>query len=124
MSDEQLQEIEARANAARQGPWGQIVMTQQWYPELESYGMPNLALLCFPESYELTEADQEFIAAAREDVPALVAEVRRLKAELGRPFDADAYSLPVSTGEAETLKVKLVGGGRAKPLPVDDPFLD
>jgi hypothetical protein len=48
MTDEELDRIEARCNAATAGPW----------------------------------KDGEFIVAAREDIPALLAEVRRLRAEL------------------------------------------
>jgi hypothetical protein len=74
LTDKQLDEIDARASAATPGTWNCIV----------SAGMPDDDR--GPEIYfgwgatrDLTEADQKFIVAARQDVPALVAEIRRLK---------------------------------------------
>jgi hypothetical protein len=57
-----LDAIEARANAAMAGPW-------HW----DAHRVPTIA---------------EFIAAAREDVPALVAEVRSLRAARDRAVAA------------------------------------
>jgi hypothetical protein len=73
-----LDAIEARANAASPGPW------TQWN-EHEFEG-PNHEPLTGLYSYEdggiTYERDTIFIAHAREDVPALIAEVRRLRAAL------------------------------------------
>lgn len=56
-----LDEIEARLSAATPGPWTRT----QW--EEEQPGVP-------------WDADAEFIAHAREDVPALIAVVRKVEA--------------------------------------------
>ena len=74
MTDAELNEIETRASLATAGPW------KSNYKRHDVYG-PNDKHVChfFEESY----IDAEFIAAAREDVPRLVAEVRRLKEEAG-----------------------------------------
>ena len=72
-----LDEIEARANAAAKGPWK--------FPHRDYPGVVTSHLGCLwnPETGEINDpSDAEFIAHAREDVPALVAEVKRLRREL------------------------------------------
>ena len=73
MNDEQLQAIKARANAATPGPWEchnddfvVVLHDGVWH----TISIPD------------TSPNAAFIAAARADVPALVAEVERLRAEL------------------------------------------
>lgn len=66
-----LDAIKARAGAATEGPW-------------LNYGGENYAIISAPEIDELahvgsTNNDAEFIAHARTDVPALLAEVERLR---------------------------------------------
>lgn len=65
MTDEQLAAIRARANAATPGPW----TSYEKNPTDEYYAS------CFP-------ADEEFIGHSRDDVPALLDEVERLRAAL------------------------------------------
>lgn len=81
MTEAQLAEIEARANAATPGPW----TADNEYDEPAVVGPDNRDLALFVE----TDADAAFLANARTDVPALVAEVRRLRAELAKR-DEDA----------------------------------
>jgi hypothetical protein len=82
-----LDAIEARANAATEGPWvahpDGLVWTERPIPG-------------DPVSGSTEVEDAEFIAAARADVPALVAEVRRLRAELeqARQIAADNRAWP------------------------------
>ena len=96
MTDEELAKIEARANAATAGPWARDMYEDgeegegphgvhpgsrgEWVEsrDVVSYaasdvGTVEIAAGCY------TDADAAFIAAARADVPALVAEVRRLR---------------------------------------------
>lgn len=61
LTEQQLTDIETRANAATPGPW------------LQSD---------FADFAEIKSPDGAFIAHAREDVPALLTEVRRLRAVL------------------------------------------
>lgn len=85
MTEDELKAIEARANAARPGPWkklaaetdtwlfvdgpvGNITSREYWHCEKEK--QPTRAQ---------DESDFDFIAHAREDIPALIAEVRRLR---------------------------------------------
>lgn len=79
---ERLAEIEARVEAATEGPW-------RFEPEGESHcGEPQCcseywdnriwgADRVLAESHMLSEADAEFIAHARTDVPWLVEQVRQ-----------------------------------------------
>lgn len=87
-----LDAIEARVNAATPGPWrtvwGSLIARGVEITESGTYrAIQDVAEIpddrCEWESDEAVEvsaeADAEFIAAARADVPALVAEVRRLE---------------------------------------------
>jgi len=81
MTEEELTAIEARANAATQGPW----VTHDQGREDYSICRDNGNNICCP-LFERIGGDDggidgAFISAARVDVPALVVEVRRLRAE-------------------------------------------
>ncbi|MGW7283890.1 hypothetical protein ACWGH4_00065 [Streptomyces sp. NPDC054847] len=74
-----LAEIEARANAATAGPW----CTDSWEIYQGTEYVPGISMWIGETcrgmtSMEQDRADAAFIAAARTDVPALVAEVREL----------------------------------------------
>lgn len=83
LGDEQLAAIEARANAATPGPW----TIGEKFREALIDGRPAgdaCPIVCAAPANEQGYAwwksgNAAFIAAAREDVPALVAEVRRLR---------------------------------------------
>lgn len=74
MTDEQLSEIEQRVNAATPGSWA-------GYPSMVSISASHALSVFMRDNADplQVERDNVFIAAARSDVPALVAEVRRLK---------------------------------------------
>lgn len=81
MTDDELQAIEARATAASDAPWdarGDMVRGADGRM-LVGPGHPPLA----PQMIQ----DAEFMAHARTDIPALLAEVRRLRALCGRAAD-------------------------------------
>jgi hypothetical protein len=93
MSELDLDAIEARAAAATPAPWsrgGNADPGEVIYGEggtLISVGWEGDGGVIRPET------DGEFIAHARQDVPALVAEVRRLREALGRVEElADAWN--------------------------------
>lgn len=106
LTDEQLAAIRERADKATPGPWTS---------EHESWAGPNAVLsttfnghavaVCGEEAQPYpASVDAAFIAAARQDVPALLTEIERLKAERGRAIDA--LSTPgrdavASTGDLE-----------------------
>jgi hypothetical protein len=83
LTPQQLDEIEQRANAATPGPW----TTDGW--EIYQGGgssAPDLMAwageTCRADDYDGSRNDADFIAHARTDVPALLAEIRRLRAEV------------------------------------------
>ena len=81
LSDERLAGIEARAKAATPGPW----CTDSWeiYQGAEyTAGAEWLGETCRAGEMDGSRADAEFVAAARTDVPELLAEVQRMRAEL------------------------------------------
>ncbi len=82
LSEERLAEIEARAAEATPGPW----CTDSWEIYQGAEYEPGLSMWIGEtcrgtSSPEQDQADAAFVAAARSDVPALAAEVRRLLAE-------------------------------------------
>lgn len=85
MTDKELLEIEARANAATPGPWvDNITSVDQHFtlqPTKAVVGLEDCGSPYNPwQRMVLDEADRQFIAHAREDIPRLVNEVRRLRA--------------------------------------------
>ena len=72
MTPERLAEIEARANAATPGPW------EAWDRGIGFEVHVNGEELNSEFRETFRQADAEFIAEARTDVPALLVEVRRL----------------------------------------------
>ena len=94
MTEVALAEIEARANGATIGPW------QAWVEGRDGWG-GDTVILAGPRTgadtaldiyvmyggmsgYEPASAeDLDFIANARQDIPALVKEIRRLRSEPG-----------------------------------------
>ena len=113
MTERDLAAIEARANGATAGPWeydggggglhkqrvlatrapdGVVMDNEPYYPQM------------------VAPADQEFCAAARTDVPALVAEVKTYRRAL---LDACGDLAGQAGGTAESWAAKLVADARA-----------
>lgn len=87
MTDEELAEIEARCKRATPGPWRSMIEGRD-HMSGSSFIMTG-PLSARGEDIELTGAtndDQDFIAHARQDVPRLLAEIKRL-ISLMRPSD-------------------------------------
>ena len=84
MTEQELTAIEERANAATMGPWeghsNSGVTSKHTHDNVFETGCG-----CCTHN-DLSVEDAAFIAAARVDVPALVAEVRRLRALVERAF--------------------------------------
>ncbi|WP_046248086.1 hypothetical protein [Streptomyces sp. MBT28] len=82
-------EIAARAAAATRGPWGShrdldAVYTVQARPRTTRHGMENdgiIAALPADRADAESYANARFLAHAREDVPALLAELAAVRAE-------------------------------------------
>ncbi len=82
-----LEEIAARAAAATPGPWGAWIegLRHPFHPEITAWGGSSIVYTTTGTAIadELDrDADAAFIAAARDDVPFLLAEVERLRARL------------------------------------------
>ena len=102
MSNERLAEIEARANAATPGPWefgteptfvehgmrygGETVIRGQEGNVVDSQGGQGAGGDW--SDLDVSEEDGRFIAAARTDIPGLVAEVRRLRRHINAAAEA------------------------------------
>jgi hypothetical protein len=77
-------EIRTRAEAATPGPWS---THEDWPGRVFSDGNPNYLHIARTTGWN-AEANERFISHARDDVPALLAEIDRLRArvtELERP---------------------------------------
>jgi hypothetical protein len=116
-------EIEKRANAATEGPWTKV-----------REDMPPGFALCVAATapgpqhriYAIVSggtrpaSDQDFIAAARTDVPALVARCRELEKALGEACDRmeTARGLPASPDKAKMMvtleRARAILAGEAK----------
>jgi hypothetical protein len=86
MTREEHEAIKRRCEAATPGPWKSI-------PFGGEDGYPDEHLVLFPDGEDasvLMEPEAEFIAHARTDVPALVAEVEKLRKML---TEANGYLL-------------------------------
>jgi hypothetical protein len=79
LSEQQLAAIRAREAAAFRGPWYTDSLTE--HDGSVSVGVATQDDTWIIELSDIAAADAEFIAAARSDVPALLAEVERLRAE-------------------------------------------
>jgi hypothetical protein len=80
MTENDLREIETRCNRATKGPWQSFVEGRDQTSGSSFIRTGGL------DDIELTGAsdeDQDFIAHARQDIPALLAEVRRLRMLVG-----------------------------------------
>ena len=76
LSEEQLSEIERRCDQSTPGPWKSYVEGRDYFSG-DSFirtGCEDIYLV------GATVNDQDFIANARQDVPLLIREVRRLRA--------------------------------------------
>jgi hypothetical protein len=83
MSEDELRAIEARCNAATKGPWQSFIEGRDHVAGSDFIRTGGLDDQCPDiELSGATHADQDFIAHARQDVPALIAEIRRLTAQL------------------------------------------
>jgi hypothetical protein len=89
LSDAELDAMQQRADAASRAPW------RSWVEDRDhECGSSFIQVGCDDDQDDdmyvsrhdrpVSDADLDFIAAARQDVPRLIAEVRRLQAELDR----------------------------------------
>lgn len=106
MNPEQLNAIKERAEKATPGPW--LVAPEKCGPEGQGvYESDGFGCICevgdpYPRGNNRPQENMEFIAHAREDVPALVAEVERLRKALSYYADEkhyEPYCIPIQMGD-------------------------
>lgn len=103
LTEEQLAAIKARAEAATPGPW------QRFTPYgigVESGNGP----VPLKVAWAAQENDAAFISAAREDVPALLEEVERLRKQLDGLKKIAAFSMGCTSHPQWEKKYKLQWG--------------
>lgn len=127
MTDDELKEIEARANAATKGPWW---VERQRENQAGVKGYCALLLkyrwndvpswLAESSCHADSEANFAFLSKARDDIPALIAEVRRLlglvdklpRDAVGKPIAPDMTCYYLSShGVQKTTAWKVLGYG-------------
>jgi hypothetical protein len=80
LSEEELAAIEARALAATDGPWA-----ARFDGERQGIFVAHAGVVLFDVGHvRPAEPDAEFIACARTDVPRLLMEVHRLRAQIAK----------------------------------------
>ncbi len=103
MTDEELAAIEQRETAATRGPWEFSSKTACIESPYGTIGIPSFSLNF--------QSDMRFAAHARMDVPALLAETRRLKADRKRLRDwwVNHYGSTDQAIDATTFAEDLLG---------------
>ena len=124
MTPERIAEIRQREQQATKGPWyvEHDADCREYGPIIEFpwglVGPTNVGAATMGEDYkqryghkvseisELTENDAQFLAHARQDIPDLLAEVRRLQAERDRLREALTESLALNINWTETAELQ------------------
>lgn len=89
LTEDELSAIERRCELATRGPWRSFVESR------DQMSVSDFIQTAGEDIYlsGATTEDQDFVAAARQDVPALIAEVRRLRRLLPAPWLPDSSGL-------------------------------
>jgi hypothetical protein len=82
-----LQAIEARCMAASPGPWRSWIEGRDHTSGDSVITTGEGDIYIHPAATPAHPYDQDFIASARQDIPRLIAEIRRLRRLLGQPPD-------------------------------------
>ena len=86
-----MAEIEARCQAATVGPWQVLTDAQvacAWLNAATPEDGAAIALFDY-RPLDLNKANAEFVAAARQDVPRMVAELKQLRERVNQLLDAN-----------------------------------
>jgi hypothetical protein len=82
LSDDELNQMEERCNAATPGPWRSFIERRDHYSG-NSFVMTGPPEDRGPDlDFASRDADYDFVAHARQDIPRLLEEVRRLRRQL------------------------------------------
>ena len=108
MNEQELQAVKERAEKATVGPWkvyqdefSTMIGSEVIHPQLNE-GLPVVTEAHYDDEtigIYINDNDSKFIVHAREDVPALIAEVERLKKALEYYADKEHYEPYCIEGE-------------------------
>ena len=79
MTEKELQEIEDRCQSATKGPWKSMIEGRD-HSSGESFIMTGGEDIYI--NSPLLDNNQDFIANAKQDIPKLIAEIRKLKSKI------------------------------------------
>jgi len=91
MTNDQLSDIEQRCNAATSGPWQSFIEGRDHSSGssfIRTGGLDNSSPDI--ELYGASHADYDFIAHARQDIPALLSQIRRVQEAVAFCHDGGA----------------------------------
>ena len=108
LTDAQLEDIRSRLEFATPGPWTSIVEGR------DQLGGDSFIMIGTPDrrgddlylsrgSHPASAADQDFVAASRQDIPRLLGEIQRLKSIQPVSHGPDRVALPLSRAAAIVL---------------------
>lgn len=103
MTEQELKEIEERANKATPGPWRVDESLPNVYIRHDGIGWPIASM--FHTANGPWKENAEFIAHARTDIPALLADNERLRAELDAAKDYRTPKVAIPHKAKEPTKV-------------------
>jgi hypothetical protein len=88
VSDAELDAMQQRAGAASRGPWRSFIEGRDHtsgdsFIRIGGLDDGEADMYVSRETTSASDADLDFIAGARQDVPRLIAEIKRLRHELG-----------------------------------------
>ena len=117
MTIEKLEAIEAREQAATPGPWEKSFLSEDYgagycmttfFVKQPDGNLYRIGSADTSEKYIEENSNAEFVAHARPDVPALIAEVKRLNAEverMTREYDSAVADVETLLGEIDNCLV-------------------
>lgn len=114
MDKKDLEAIKRRAEAATPGPWGAGANLSDGGDEYDVFGPNPKKGPAFIANYAKKQ-DAKFIAHAREDVPALVAEVERLSELLQRAKRRLNFYSPLCREIRKVLGESVLGEPNGRP---------
>lgn len=113
MTDSELAAIEARAKRATEGPWTIKSVWTDKHSGADEVSGANGQSVCLCDEHDggynpNTQRNVDFIAHARTDIPALIAEIRRLRADMQDVINGNPSHSGMSTEIGQELYSTLV----------------
>lgn len=106
LTNDQLEAIRKRAEAATEGPWETALLEDGWHVMHDG--------MIVAEMYRKEAEDAEFIAHARTDIPKLLAEIERLRKfekKVTSPLDVEGVAEDGTVVKLKNVVFDFSGGG-------------